>query len=147
MALWRLREWRLTLPARLTQLSCVLSSSVGLLKSERTPPLLIFSTSRYLCTKQYRHSWAMADPFLMVSVPDAHPTVDGYTYSPLPNTNSIRILHIEILEGSKTRYHLKSFPIDNAPSFRALSYTWGPATVTLMSKTKLLNYHRNSVQA
>jgi hypothetical protein len=63
----------------------------------------------------------------MVSVPDARPTVNGYTYSPLPNTNSIRILHIEILEGSKTRYHLESFPIDNAPSFRALSYTWGPA--------------------
>jgi hypothetical protein len=69
----------------------------------------------------------MADPFLMVSVPDAHPTVDGYTYSPLPNTNFIRILHIEILEGSEIRYHLESFPIDNAPSFRALSYTWGPA--------------------
>jgi hypothetical protein len=69
----------------------------------------------------------MADPFLMVSVPDARPTVDEYTYSPLPNTNSIRVLHIEILEGSATRYRLESFTIENAPSFRALSYTWGPA--------------------
>jgi len=60
-------------------------------------------------------------------VPDAHPAVDEYTYSPLPNTTSIRILHIEKLEGSETRYRLESFPIDNPPSFRALSYTWGPA--------------------
>jgi hypothetical protein len=69
----------------------------------------------------------MADPLLRASIPDARPAADEYTYSPLPNTNSIRILHIEILEGSETRYHLESFPIDNAPSFRALSYTWGPA--------------------
>ena len=69
----------------------------------------------------------MADPFLMVSVPDARLTVDEYTYSPLPNTNSIRILHIETSEGCDARYHLESFPIENAPSFRALSYTWGSA--------------------
>ena len=69
----------------------------------------------------------MADPLLKASMPDAPPAVDEYTYSPLPNTNSIRILHIETLEGSESRYHLESFPIENAPSFRALSYTWGPA--------------------
>jgi hypothetical protein len=69
----------------------------------------------------------MADPLLKASMSDAPPAVDEYTYSPLPNTNSIRILHIEISEGSNIRYHLESFPIENAPSFRALSYTWGPA--------------------
>jgi hypothetical protein len=52
----------------------------------------------------------MADPLLKASMSDAPPAVDEYTYSPLPNTNSIRILHIEISEGSNIRYHLELFP-------------------------------------
>lgn len=51
--------------------------------------------------------------------------IEKYKYDKLPaDTPSIRLLKMEP-GGPRLRYSLKIFPLDEAPPFHALSYTWG----------------------
>lgn len=58
-------------------------------------------------------------------------TLPQYSYSPLPSCPSIRLLHvqrasIEFSDSSNQKLcSLKIHPIDEVPSYTALSYTWG----------------------
>lgn len=50
----------------------------------------------------------------------------NYTYQPLPTKTSIRLLElIPSTEKGRVRCSLKTFELEDAPTFKALSYTWG----------------------
>ena len=69
-----------------------------------------------------RISQSLQLPFLLGS----------YKYDPLPSPTCIRLL--ELLPSADPRSiscSLKTFELQDAPSFRALSYTWGKATIAL----------------
>lgn len=55
-----------------------------------------------------------------------------YQYEPLPSPTCIRLLEI-IPSGNDAivRCSLKAFELDTAPSFKALSYTWGRSSTTI----------------
>lgn len=49
-----------------------------------------------------------------------------YTYQPLPTKSSIRLLELlPTTDKSRVRCSLKTFELEDAPTFKALSYTWG----------------------
>ena len=50
----------------------------------------------------------------------------NYRYEPLPSPDCIRLLEVFPV-GTSVRCALKTFRLQEAPSFRALSYTWGHA--------------------
>jgi hypothetical protein len=50
-----------------------------------------------------------------------------YRYSPLPSNRHIRLLRITHHGEQNLHVSLKSFLLDAAPDFEALSYTWGSA--------------------
>ena len=67
--------------------------------------------------------------------PDStRPTLEQFCYKPLPtpkhgNDHSFRLLHL--LPGSETDpvcCECRTYPVDNAPPYEAVSYCWGPIT-------------------
>jgi hypothetical protein len=64
-----------------------------------------------------------------------HFLLGSYQYSPLPSRTSIRLL--ELISSDDRRVvqcRLKTFELDDAPQFRALSYTWGDPLVRLKTR-------------
>lgn len=58
--------------------------------------------------------------------------MSNYIYQPLPTRNSIRLLEVFPSTGkSRVWCSLKPFELENAPSFKALSYTWGHSETTI----------------
>ena len=56
----------------------------------------------------------------------------SYSYEPLPSETCIRLLELLPSPDAITvRCSLKAFELQNAPSFKALSYTWGRASTAL----------------
>lgn len=56
----------------------------------------------------------------------------SYTYQPLPTKNSIRLLElVPSTDKSRLRCSLKTFELEDAPTFKALSYTWGHSEITI----------------
>jgi hypothetical protein len=56
----------------------------------------------------------------------------NYNYRPLPTKNSIRLLElVPSTEKSRVRCFLKTFELEDAPTFKALSYTWGHSEITI----------------
>ncbi|KAK1991148.1 heterokaryon incompatibility protein [Colletotrichum falcatum] len=58
-----------------------------------------------------------------------------YGYSALPSENSIRILQIVLDDSNRQSFSLRleTFPLESAPPFWALSYTWGPPDFDTLS--------------
>jgi hypothetical protein len=57
-----------------------------------------------------------------------------YRYYPLPTTTGIRLLELApTVENNLIRCSLKTIELQNAPSFKALSYTWGDSHVKISS--------------
>jgi hypothetical protein len=55
-----------------------------------------------------------------------------YKYEPLPTPTCIRLLELApTVENNLIRCSLKTFELQHAPSFRALSYTWGDSHVKI----------------
>jgi len=55
-----------------------------------------------------------------------HFLLRNYQYAPLPSRTSIRLLELIPSEDRRVvQCHLKTFELDDAPQFCALSYTWG----------------------
>ena len=55
-----------------------------------------------------------------------------YVYQPLPTKNSIRLLElVPSIDKSRVRCSLKTFELEDAPTFKALSYTWGHSEITI----------------
>ncbi len=62
--------------------------------------------------------------------------VGNYKYDPLPTPSCIRLLELlPSADPRNIRCSLKAVELQDAPSFRALSYTWGKATTTLAPLT------------
>lgn len=56
----------------------------------------------------------------------------NYVYQPLPTKTCIRLLElIPSTDKSRVQCSLKTFELENAPSFKALSYTWGHSETTI----------------
>lgn len=56
----------------------------------------------------------------------------NYVYQPLPSKNSIRLLElVPSTDKSRIRCSLETFELENAPTFKALSYTWGHSEITI----------------
>lgn len=67
----------------------------------------------------------------------------NYKYAPLPSPTCIRLLEIApCSEKSILRCSLNTFELQEAPSFRALSYTWGDSQVQLSHS--LNDVHNNT---
>jgi hypothetical protein len=65
-------------------------------------------------------------PQRLLSVPDS------YQYTPVPSSTSIRLLSFIPSEDRRViQCSLKSFELDTAPPFLALSYTWGSLLMRL----------------
>ncbi|KAF2820641.1 hypothetical protein CC86DRAFT_449272 [Ophiobolus disseminans] len=61
----------------------------------------------------------------------------NYNYEPLPSPTCIRLLEVfPCSENTIIQCSLKTFELQDAPSFRALSYTWGESHVKLSSSLK-----------
>lgn len=59
------------------------------------------------------------------------PTSAQLTYHPFPDKRHFRLLSVasQSSESSGVVYTLQTFPLNNAPSYAALSYTWGSAII------------------
>ncbi|KAJ4988146.1 ankyrin and het domain protein [Stagonosporopsis vannaccii] len=74
----------------------------------------------------------------------------NYVYQPLPTETSIRLLElIPSTDNNRIRCSLKIYELDDAPTFKALSYTWGHSDTTIARSSALkeditncLNHHR-----
>ena len=55
-----------------------------------------------------------------------------YVYQPLPTSTSIRLLELlPSADKNRIRCSLSTFELDDAPAFKALSYTWGRASISI----------------
>lgn len=72
-----------------------------------------------------------------VRLPQNLPFLLGnYVYQPLPTKTCIRLLElIPSTEKSRVQCSLKTFELEDAPSFKALSYTWGHSETTIKKAT------------
>lgn len=72
----------------------------------------------------------------------------NYKYEPLPTPTCIRLLELApTLNNSVIRCSLRTFELHDAPSFKALSYTWGNSHVKLSPSSKEVsntNNHQNA---
>ncbi|OQU99212.1 hypothetical protein CLAIMM_04878 isoform 1 [Cladophialophora immunda] len=71
----------------------------------------------------------------------------AYQYRPLPSPNSIRLLEVHSAspfpESSGTiAVSLRTFPVDDAPPFQALSYTWGYPLIPESRPSRSSNWRR-----
>lgn len=68
-----------------------------------------------------------------VRIPQSLPILLGkYVYQPLPTETSIRLLELApSTNRRKIICSLKTFELQDAPSFRALSYTWGHSQIAI----------------
>jgi hypothetical protein len=63
----------------------------------------------------------------------------SYKYDPLPTPSCIRLLEISPLNSDNIiRCTLKTFELHDAPSYRALSYTWGDSHVTILPTSRVV---------
>lgn len=53
--------------------------------------------------------------------------LSSHVYDPLPSESSIRLLRLNPPRDKVVRCSLQVFELQDAPAFRALSYTWGPS--------------------
>lgn len=61
-----------------------------------------------------------------------------YQYAPLPSPTCVRLLEIIPSKDATTiRCSLKAFELQDAPSFKALSYTWGNSATTIKQSSIL----------
>ncbi|KAH7086339.1 heterokaryon incompatibility protein-domain-containing protein [Paraphoma chrysanthemicola] len=63
--------------------------------------------------------------------------IGNYQYDPLPSPTCIRLLEIAPNSGNNfIQCSLRTFELQDAPSFRALSYTWGDSGVKIASSAR-----------
>lgn len=76
-----------------------------------------------------------------------------YVYQPLPTKTSIRLLELKpSTDKGRIRCSLRTFELEDAPTFKALSYTWGHSDTTISrsstikeDKAQSVSHHRTTV--
>jgi hypothetical protein len=81
------------------------------------------------CSRYASHFAQRVQRVLQIVVPATYASIprEDYEYSPLQHPSNIRILVVEgsELEDAPLIYRLEEVSLENAPTYRALSYAWG----------------------
>lgn len=86
----------------------------------------------FICSGTSRQVWTALSGFDNRASPerrdmtDAHVAQGLFEHEPL-QPNEIRLLRFKSIHEVTLDFELEHFPLDDAPTYHALSYTWGPA--------------------